>query len=262
MLFGIYLVIGALAGLLAGLFGIGGGVVIIPALAAIFAHHVDIPSADVMQMAVGTSLATVIITTNSALYTHHQRDAVIWSLAWKMVPGLAVGAIVGALIARLLPSNDLRIIFSVFLLVTGVRLILKERSLDAQQPLSQKTIKIGSVVIGIMSGILGVGGGTLLVPFLLRCQLDMHKATGTSIVCGLAVAIVATTGFMLTGWFAGIHLPWSTGYIYWPAFLGIAVASFLFAPVGAVLAHKLPTYMLKRIFALFLLIMAVDMMFF
>lgn len=261
-MFDIYLVIGAFAGIMAGLFGIGGGVVIIPALATIFIHHVLIPPAYVMQMAVGTSLATVIITATSAMYTHHQHSAVVWPQVKKMIPGLTIGAVIGAVIAHFLASKYLSMIFSVFLVVTGVRMFLNSSSQNTTKTFSDSAIKIGSLIIGVLSSILGVGGGTLLVPFLLRCNLDMYKATGTSVACGLSVSIVATICFMLTGWFSGIHLPWSTGYIYWPAFLGIAVASFLFAPVGAILAHKLPKEMLKRIFAVFLLIMAADMMFF
>lgn len=262
MLFSVYLVIGALAGVLAGLFGIGGGVVIIPALAGIFVHHTLIPSQDVMQMAIGTSLATVIVTATSAMYAHHKRAAVVWGQVWKMIPGLAIGAILGAIVAHFLPSTELRIIFSIFLVITSVRMFLKESEKKIKRVLSANTVRIGSGLIGFLSSILGVGGGTLLVPFLLMCELDMHQAMGTSVACGLVVSIIATLCFMVTGWLGGVHLPWSTGYIYWPAFLGISVASFLFAPMGATLAHKLPTSTLKRLFAIFLLIMAIDMMFF
>lgn len=261
-MFGIYLIIGAFAGIMAGLFGIGGGIIIIPALATIFMHNVMMPSADVMQMAVGTSLATVIITATSAIYAHHKAKAVVWPLALMMVPGLAIGAVVGAIITQYLPSTYLRIIFSIFLAIVSFRMFLKETPINMELALTQSAIRIGSVIIGMLSSILGVGGGTLLVPFLLRCQLDMHKATGTSVACGLAVATVATICFMVTGWSSGVHMPWATGYIYWPAFFGIAVSSFLFAPLGAALGHRLPTRFLKRIFAIFLLIMSVDMMFY
>jgi uncharacterized membrane protein YfcA len=261
-MYAIYLVVGAFAGVMAGLFGIGGGVVVIPALATMFMHHTEIPHMYIMQMAVGTSLATVVITGTSSMYAHHKHAAVIWPHVWKMLPGLMIGAVIGAAIAHFLPSNFLRIFFAVFLAITSVRMWIKQKTTDTKKPLPPSAVWLGSIVIGMLSSILGVGGGTLLVPFLMRSNLDMHKATGTSVACGIGVSLIATICFMITGLLAGIHLPYSTGYIYWPAFLGIAVASVLFAPFGANLAHKLPKEILKRIFAVFLLIMAVDMGFF
>jgi uncharacterized membrane protein YfcA len=257
---GIYLIIGAFAGTMAGLFGIGGGVVIIPALAAIFVGHTEIPAANIMQMAVGTSLATVIVTAASSMYAHNKRMAVIWPQVAIMVPWLLLGSVIGAALAYFLPSGFLRIFFSVFLFATGIRMMMDQAN-ESQTALSDRAVKMGSGIIGVLCSILGVGGGTMLVPFLLHCNLDMRQATGTSVACGMAVSIVATACFMLTGILAGVHLPMSTGYIYWPAFVGIAVSSVLFAPFGAALAHKLPRNLLKKIFAIFLLIMAVDMMF-
>ncbi len=259
---GIYLVLGAFAGMMSGLFGIGGGVVIIPALATIFLHHTDIPMADIMQMAVGTSLATIVVTSTSSMYAHHKHSAVVWPQVQKMVLWLMLGAVIGAGVAHFLPSRWLKDIFSVFLAVVSLRMFFPGEQKESAAPLALIKVRISSVAIGILSSILGVGGGTLLVPFLLHCQLDMRQATGTSVACGFAVGSVATICFMVTGLFAGLHIPWSTGYIYWPAFLGIAFASLAFAPMGASLAHKLPKKMLQKIFATFLLIMAVDMMFF
>ncbi len=258
---GIYLVIGAFAGMMAGLLGIGGGLIIIPSLATLFIHHVFIPSADVMQVAVGTSLATVVITGAAALYTHHKHSAVVWPQVWKMLPGLVIGVVIGSIIVQFLPSNFLRYFFGVFLVIMGIRMLMNPHLKETQNELSEKVFRIGTVSIGTLCSILGIAGGVLLVPFLLRCNLDMHKATGTSVACGLGVGVTATFCFMLTGLFSHIHIPGSTGYIYWPAFIGIASASVLFAPFGAMLAHKLPRNWLKKIFALFLLIMAVDLLF-
>lgn len=261
-MFGIYLVVGALAGLMAGLFGIGGGVVIIPALAAIFLHHAEIPTNLVMQMAVGTSLATIVITAVSSSIAHHKHNAVMWSQVRIMVPGLIAGTVIGVIIVSFLPSSFLRVFFAIFLASLGVHIFINYSPATVQQGPSDKAVKWGSVAIASLSSILGVGGGTLLVPFLMYCQLDMRQAIGTSVACGFVISIVASLCFIITGWLSGIHLQHSTGYIYWPAFAGIAIASVLFAPVGAALAHQLPRDILKRIFAVFLLIMAVDMMFF
>ena len=258
----IYLIIGAFAGIMSGLFGVGGGVVVIPALSNVFAHYTSIPSSSTMQMAVGTSLAIMIFTATSALYAHHKRKAVRWEIFSYMLPGLIGGSVIGAIIAHFLPSSYLKIIFGVFLIFVSFRMLTDKPGDGTETSFSLTTIRISSLFIGVLSSVLGVGGGTLLVPFLLRCQLDMREAAGTSVACGLAVGIVATIGFMVTGLIAVKQVEWSTGYIYWPAFLGVVVASTLLAPIGAVLAHTLPKEFLKRIFGVFLLLMACDMLFF
>jgi len=258
----IYLIIGALAGIMSGLFGVGGGVVVIPALSRVFMHYTTIPPAYNMQMAVGTSLAIMIFTAASALYAHHQRKSVQWGMFYSMVPGLIIGSVIGAIIAHFLPSFYLQIIFGVFLIFISFRLMINTPDDANQKGISLKIIRVSSVLIGAFSSLLGVGGGTLLIPFFLRCRLDMREAAGTSVACGLLIGIVATISFMVTGLSSTQHADWSTGYVYWPAFLGVAMASMLLAPLGAALAHQLPTALLKRIFGLFLFLMACDMLFF
>lgn len=259
-MFGIYLVLGAFAGLMSGLLGIGGGVVVVPALLTIFAHSADIPSGVAMKLAVGTSLATIVVAASSSMLAHHKRGAVRWSFVWRMIPWLGLGSIVGVVIARYLPSTYLKILFSLFLLLISLRLLINKRSTPVGKPVSPLIFCVVSFLIGNLSSILGVGGGVLLVPFLLRCNLEMHEATGTSVACGALVALIATVSFMIAGNWAGLDLPHSTGYIYWPAFWGVAVAGLVFAPLGAMLAHKLSTKILQRVFALFLLIMALDLL--
>lgn len=258
----LYLLIGAIAGMTSGLFGIGGGVVVIPALSTVFAHYTTIPVSYSMQMAIGTSLAIMIFTAASALYAHHKRKAVRWDMFRDMLPGLMLGAVIGALIAHFLPSSFLKVIFGIFLVYVSFRLILDKKREINEKNQSLTFVRFSSLFIGIFSSLLGVGGGTLLVPFLLRCNLDMREATGTSIACGLSVGIVATISFMIAGLSTLQSVEGSTGYIYWPAFTGVVIASVLLAPVGAILAHRLPKELLKRSFGLFLLFMACDMLFF
>lgn len=259
-MYAVYLVVGAFAGLMGGLFGIGGGVIIIPALATIFEYRSDIPTADIMQMAVGTSLATIVITGISSIIAHHRLKGVIWPQVFKMTPWLVSGAILGALVALILPSHFLKIFFGVFLMAISIKLLMKKPDTPYIE-LSKTVFRGGSFLIGVLASVLGVGGGTMIVPFLLQCNLDMPQATGTSVACGMSIGLIASVCFMITGLLAGVHLPHSTGYIYWPAFLGIAVASVLFAPFGAMLAHRLPKDLLKKIFAFFLFLMALDMLF-
>ncbi len=258
----IYLVIGAFAGVMSGLFGIGGGIIVIPALSAIFMHENIFPQSMVMQMAVGTSLATMIVTSASALYNHHKQGVVRWIVFQMMLPFLAIGAFFGSIVAHFVSSYFLQILFGLFLLVVGTRLVINTEAKESNRMVAKKWMRISSVFIGGISSLLGVGGGTVIVPFLLRCGLDMREAIGTSLVCGLIIGIVATFCFMVAGVFNGIHVPASTGYIYWPGFLGIGIASTLFTPLGTKLSHKLPIKWLKRIFGVLLLLMASDMLFY
>jgi uncharacterized membrane protein YfcA len=256
-----YLAIGALAGISSGLLGIGGGIIIVPALSAIFSQNTDIPAHYAMHLAIGTSLATMIATLASGVYAHHRQGTVHWPLAKSIFPGLVAGTVLGAFIAAFLPARFLTIFFSVFLIIVSLRMLFQRKD-GVEMEISNQLRQMIAGIIGVLSGILGAGGGSLMVPFLLRCRLKMNEATGTSLACGFVVSLIATICFMLSGLFTAVKLPDSTGYIYWPAFFGLVTASVLFAPVGAMLANKLPTELLKRIFAIFLLCVAADMVFF
>jgi uncharacterized membrane protein YfcA len=256
----IYFFVGAFVGVMSGLFGVGGGIIVIPALCTLYLHQGDIPQNNIMQMAVGTSLAIMIVTLSSALYAHHKRNSVRWTMVLLMLPGLMLGSVIGALTAHILSSVFLQIVFSIFLFVIGFRMVLNKKTHESSWSISVWIVRVISLFMGALSSLLGMGGGILLVPFFLRCKMDMSEVAGTSIACALSISIVATSSFMLTGLYSVNKVPWSTGYIYWPAFFGIAIASALFAPMGAILAHRLPRDFLKRIFGLFLLLMACDML--
>jgi uncharacterized membrane protein YfcA len=259
-LFSIYLIIGAIAGLLAGLLGISGGAIVVPALAAAFLHFGVFPANDIMHVAINTSLAAMIVTLLSALRAHTSRAAVRWDIVRLLVPGLIIGAIVGAVIAHNLSSQYLQVFFGVFLIVISLRMLLDKSQESATALPSHRVMQSMAGVIGILASVLGVGGGGMLIPFLLRCGISLREAMGTSVACGLGVSVVATISFMLLG-VSSVDLSQSTGYVYWPAFLGITLTSILFAPLGTTLAHKLPTTLLKRIFAAFLLLVAAEMLF-
>lgn len=256
----VYLVIGAFTGLLSGLLGIGGGVIVVPALSAVFLRTNIIPHEYVMQMAIGTSLAIVVFTAVSGLIAHHKRGSVRWDIVKRIAPSLVIGTIIGAALAKGLSSHFLRIFFSVFLVVISLRLLFAKTNTEVESSLPRKKAYFFSGLIGMLSSILGIGGGVMLVPFLLHCQIKMSEASGTSLACGMMVGIVATTSFILSQLGAQQIIPLSTGFIYWPALAGVAVASMLFAPVGTALAHKIPTMILKKIFAVCLLATAIEMM--
>lgn len=255
-----YLVIGAIAGIMSGLLGVGGGIIVVPALSAIFANSNAIPANIAMQMAIGTSLAVMIATLAASIYTHHQHKAVKWALVKRVVPGLVVGAILGAMIASSIPSGYLKIFFSLFILYVGLQLIFKKNRLAEGRVFTRYAMFIIAVLIGILSSLLGMGGGIMLVPFFMHCNLDIREAMGTSVAAAMVIACVSTLSFMISGSFAVPQLSGCIGYIYLPAWFGIAAASLLFAPIGAILAHRLPRELLRRIFGVFLIMMAADML--
>ncbi len=255
----IYLTTGSFAGLLAGLLGVGGGLIIVPVLALSFAAQ-GMADEVVMHLAVGTSLATIIFTSLSSVYAHHRRGAVLWSAFVAMTPGIVLGALGGALMARWLPTLSLRYLFGAFELFVALQMALSLKPAAHSGLPGRWGMSAAGAVIGGASALVGVGGGTLSVPFLLWCNVTIQRAIATSAACGLPIAVAGTAGFMISGW-GNTQLPaGSSGYLYWPALFGVAGASVLLAPLGARLAHSLPTARLKQLFALLLLGLALRML--
>jgi uncharacterized membrane protein YfcA len=260
MFFTTYLIIGAFSGLLAGLLGLGGGIIVVPALAAAFAHYQVVPANYIMQMAVGTSLTTIVFTFLSSLRAHIKRDSVRWHLVKRLLPGLLGGVVLGAVIAKHIPSQWLSVFFGLFSFFVAFRLVYK-----SGQPVKHvnppfPAIVCITVLIGALASILGMGGGIVLIPFLLRMKVDMRHATGTSVCCGVFMGIIASLCFMLAAAPEGVAIPWSSGFVYWPAFAGVAGTSVLFAPIGTAIAYKLEPTVLKRLLAIFLVVVAIDML--
>lgn len=252
-------VLGMVAGLLAGLFGIGGGLVIVPVLVVLFSVQ-KFPAELVMLMSVATSLATIILTAISSVWAHHRLGSVVWFKVFRLSPGIMIGAAVGAVAAKHISADALRYILVIFLLYVGTQMALqiKPKSGDVQQ--SRALDYIVAVIIGLLSSIVGIGGGTLTVPYLIHGQMLMRNAVAVASACGLPIAVAGTVSYMLLGWNVP-HLPeWSLGYVYLPAFLGIGVSSIFTAPIGAKLAHRLPAQSLKRYFSLLLFAMAAKLM--
>jgi uncharacterized membrane protein YfcA len=253
--------LGAVAGLMAGLFGIGGGLVIVPVLAMLFAAE-GFPSELIMIMSVATSLATIVFTSISSVLAHHRLGSVLWSKVMALGPGIMVGAAVGAVVADYMAGEVLRFLFIIYLLCVGIQMALQLKPKPGQQQPS-KQLDLGVAgLIGLFSSLLGIGGGTLIVPFLVHFQVPMRNAVAIASACGLPIALVGTIVYALLGWDA-LQLPdWSLGYIYIPSFLGILLTSMFTAPIGAKLTHKLPAEQLKRYFSLLLFLMAVKLMWF
>lgn len=260
MLFAAYLLVGACAGLLAGLLGIGGGVVLVPALAYAYTFQ-GLPESSLMHLAIGTSLAAIVPTAVSSTLAHHRHDAVRWDLVSALVWGLVPGAIAGSLAARLVPGVWLARGFGVFVACVALQLFWNASTPSGQRPLPGRLgLTLGGLVIGMLSALLGIGGGSITVPWLGYCGVDMRRAVATSAACGLFLGVVGAAGFLATGWTARDLPPGATGYIYWPALGGVVLASVTFAPLGARLAHRLPVRVLKRAFAVVLIGVGINMM--
>ncbi len=257
--FFLYAGLGVFAGVIAGFFGVGGGLIIVPVLVTIFQGK-GFDENVLVHIAIGTSLATIVITSVSSVYAHHKRGAVLWSVFRIITPGIIAGALLGAVIANFLPGAQLRIVFGVFELIVAGYMAWDFIPAPHRNLPRHFVFNITGILIGMVSSVIGIGGGTMTVPFLTWCNVSIRNAVATSSACGLPIAIAGTTGFILTGWPEATLPEWSTGYIYWPAFLGIVTASVVFAPVGARLTHALPVSITKRFFSLLLVFLGIRML--
>ena len=248
--FAIYLLLGALAGVLAGLFGVGGGVVIVPVLLIAFAS-MAIPASVATHLALGTSLATIVITSISSVRAHHQKGAVMWPVVWLLTPGLALGVLGGAQFAARLGGPVLQLAIGIFLLCIGIQMGLGLTPAARSELPGRVLLFIVGGAIGFASALFGIGGGSLTVPFLSYCNVRMQKAVATSAACGVPIALFGAIGNIAGGWHHTDLPAHATGFVYWPAVIGIALASTPAARLGAQLAHRLPAEKLKRLFALF-----------
>lgn len=252
------LLFGAIAGFLAGLFGIGGGLVLVPFLIWLFTR-LGFTENHVMIMAVATSLATIIITSISSVLAHNRLGAVLWRVVFKLAPWIFSGAVAGAMTADYMTGASLKTIFAFFLLIVCLQMLFQLKPVVGNEQLKSAYYGIFGTLIGVLSTILGIGGGTLTVPLLVRYRFPIRNAVAISSACGLPIAIAGTLSYALLGW-QQTNLPnGCVGYIYLPAFIAIISASIITAPLGAILANRLPTRQLKRYFSVVLLIVAIKL---
>lgn len=231
----------------------------VPVLVFIFQGQA-MPSVVIMHMALGTSLAIIMLTSLSSIRAHHQRGAVLWSLCGRLTPGIVLGALSGAVVADMLSDAVLKPVFGIFELLVALQMWLGVRPSMQRNVPDWPGISVAGWVIGSVSAIVGIGGGTLTVPFLTWCRIGIHNAVATSAACGFPIAVAGTLGFIATGWNEAGLPAMSSGYVYWSAFAAVGVASMLFAPLGARLAHALPADKLKKFFAIFLAVLGVRML--
>ncbi|MDO8345409.1 MAG: sulfite exporter TauE/SafE family protein [Cellvibrio sp.] len=253
------LALGAFTGFFAGLFGIGGGGIMVPVLTMLFVHY-QFPAEHIVHIALATSMAAIVPTAIASLRAHHQHRAVLWSVVIKITPGILAGTFAATFLASYLSAKPLAIFFSCFMAVVALQMTLNRKPHPARQlPATLAVSAVGSG-IGAISALVAIGGGTLTVPFLVWCNVALPVAIGTSAAVGLPIALAGATGYAINGWGAADLPDYTLGYIFWPAVLAMAAMSFITAPVGAKLAHRLPIALLKKLFALLLIGLSVQML--
>lgn len=255
-----YLVLGAAAGVVAGLFGIGGGVLIVPVLVLTF--ELQGMSSDVLtHTAVATSLATIVVTSISSTMAHHKKGAVRWDIFKPVTLGILLGAFLGVKTAGQMSGEWLQITLGCFLTLVSIQLAFNLKPNESELAINNRNLAAAGGVIGWLSSIFGIGGGTLSVPYFSWRRLPMQQAVATSAACGLPIALIGALAYIWEGWQNPSMPEYSAGFIYLPALFGIILTSSIFAKLGVKLAHSLPGHQLKRIFAVFLFVIGMRFLF-
>ena len=256
----LYLLCGATAGFLSGLIGIGGGLVVVPLLNMIFRLQNDIPPDMIMHLAVGTSLSSILFTAVSSARSHARLDGVRWDYVRGLTPAIVLGTLCAAWLASRMSTIGLRAFFVVFLIAIATQMLLDFYPHPRKTIPGRVALAGAGFTIGGVSSLVGLGGGSMSVPFLCWCGVDMRQAVGTSAALSWPIAVAGTLGFIVVGW-GDPGLPdWTLGYIDIPATLGIACSSVFFAPLGVRVAHAVSVPALRKFFAIFLYVTAGEML--
>ena len=254
------LLLGACTGFLAGLLGIGGGMLMVPFMTLLLSSK-GVPSQHVIKMAVATSLATICFTSIASVRAHHQRGAVRWDVVKLLTPGIMIGSLLGAQLAKALPSQALGLLFALFVSFSATQTFLKKKPKAARQLPGTPGMLGAGGTIGGLAALVGAGGAFVSVPFMTWCNVPIHNAVATSAALGFPLAFAGTVGYVIAGW--SLHeMPSGTlGFVYLPALLTIAAASVVTAPLGARAAHRLDVGQLQRVFAVMLYALAAYMIY-
>ena len=255
--------LGCIVGFLAGLLGIGGGLIIVPVLSTLLLSF-NVTSADhVLVIAIATSLASILFTSTSSALAHHKNDNVPWAIAPWVMSGVALGALISGFAASLIPEQILRTVFAISVVFIAARMVLSARN----KPMSEKPLPAGpilggiSAIMGGLSGLIGIGGGALIVPMLNYFSVDIKKAIGCAAACGIVIALFGSIGYISAGWHVTDLEHGFAGFVYLPALFGIVITSWFVAPIGAKATHYLPVNTIKKVFAVLLVVIAIKMVF-
>ncbi len=254
-----YLAVGAFVGFFAGLLGVGGGLVTVPALAMIFgAQH--FPADHVLHLALGTSMAAILFTSISSLREHHRHGAVMWPVVRDITPGILIGTALGTVLARQVSTRALAIFFAAFVLFVAAQMMFNLKPKPSRQLPGKLAVSGVGAGIGAISSLAAIGGGALTVPFLTWCNVKVHNAIGTSAAIGFPIALGGAVGYIVNGLSVAALPQWSLGFVYLPALAWLVASSMLTAPLGARTAHRLPVPTLKRVFAGVLVLLSAKML--
>lgn len=254
-----YLLLGATAGLLGGLFGIGGGTVLVPVLLLLFdAQH--FPPEHLLHLALGTSMATILFTALASLYKHHQHGAVNWNVVRTITPGILIGTGLGTLLATHIPMHFVGICFALFVYFAAAQILFDLRPPASRRLPGNVAVRLFGVFAGTLSSLVSIGGGTVVIPFLLRSNLNLRQAIGTSAAISFPVAVGGTAGYIATGLNTPGLPDFTLGYVYLPCLLWTAAASVITAPFGAKAAHQMNIVVLRKLFAVLLLVLATKLL--
>lgn len=254
-----YPLLGAFVGFFAGLLGVGGGGIMVPVLTTLFVAQ-GFARDSVVHLALGTSMAAIVMTSVSSLRAHHKHGAVLWDVVRRITPGVLVGTFGATFIASRVASAPLAIFFACFMAYVALQMLANVKPKPSRA--LPGAIGMGAVGVGIggVSALVAIGGGSLSVPFMTWCNVKVHNAIGTSSAIGLPIALAGTVGYLLNGWQAPDLPAFSLGFVYLPALILIGTVSVVTAPLGARLAHRLPVATLKKIFAAVLLLLCAKML--
>jgi uncharacterized membrane protein YfcA len=255
------LLLGTATGFLAGLLGIGGGMLMVPFLTFLLSQR-GVPGGPAVKMAIATSMATILFTSISSVRAHHKRGAVRWDVVRGLSPGIVIGGLVaGAGVFAVLKGQGLALFFAAFVGFSATQMLLDKKPAPTRQLPGTAGQTAAGGVIGFLSGLVGAGGGFVSVPYMTWCNVPIHNAVATSAALGFPIALANTVGYIVGGWSLPPALPGAFGYLYLPALAIIAVASVLTAPLGARAAHAMNVKQLKRAFALLLYLLASYMLY-
>ena len=255
----IFLALGALVGFMAGLLGIGGGGIMVPILTSIFLWQGSTQE-NVVHLALGTSMASIVVTSIASLRAHHAKGAVLWPVVKAMTPGVVLGAFVGTFLAAYLSTLVLAIFFAVFMAYVAVQMFVNKQPKPCRKLPGKLGMSATSTGIGIVSALVAIGGGSLTVPFLVWNNINIKTAIGTSAAVGFPIAVAGAVGYLINGWSVATTEKFTFGYVYLPAVVAISLLSYITAPFGARLAHRLPVPTLKKIFAILLVVLSLKML--
>jgi uncharacterized protein len=254
-----YAAVGAVVGFFAGLLGIGGGAIMVPLLVMLFEAQ-GLPREQVLHLAVGSGMATILLTSVSSVRAHAARGALRWDLIRAITPGILVGGLVGSAVAGAIPTRLFAVLFCVVVYIASANMLLERKPQPSRAAPGAAGMFLAGFLISAASAFAAIGGAFMTVPFMLYCNVPLLQAIGCAAAIGFPIALAGTVGFVASGVAHGGLPAWSVGYVYLPAVAGIALTSVLLAPAGAALAHRMKTRTLKRIFAGLLFTMATKML--